>query len=138
MNDNTFWGIAIAIGGTLGMREVIALIASKFVRHKDEKKSDETDNILKEQAAFKEQIVFLKEQLSDAYDELDKVQDIINEKRQKITKLTNDLAILERKYNEVCLAKADVENNFIRYQKQIEERIESCECNSNCPIKECK
>lgn len=87
--------IILTVAGTLGIRELIPLLLDRFFKPKEEVLKARLDNSAALESGNREQIQFLKAQLSEAYVEIDKMQDIINKKRSQVVELMGKLTQIE-------------------------------------------
>lgn len=87
--------LIISLIGALGIREIAPVIFTAVFRRKEDVESIKTANTTHLQEASREQILFLKENLKEAYAEVDKMQDALNDKRAMINDLSKRLYRIE-------------------------------------------
>lgn len=94
--DNIGWGqFLLTLAGALGLRELIPVLFSAAFRRREDIEATRIDNTAKLQEASREQILFLKDSLREAYAEMDKMQDDLNAKRALINDLSRKLYQIE-------------------------------------------
>jgi hypothetical protein len=109
----------ITIVGALGLRELLPVIFSSVFRRREDIESVNTENTARLQQASREQILFLKESIREAYSEVDRMQEALNDKRALINTLSKKLY------------KIELEMQLLRT------RIESTSCgDADCPFRQ--
>ncbi len=94
--DNLGWGqFILSLVGVLGLRELAPVVFSALFRRKEDVESTRIENSARLAAASREQILFLKDSLREAYAEMDKMQDDLNAKRAHINELSRKLYNIE-------------------------------------------
>ncbi|MDD4820308.1 MAG: hypothetical protein PHD21_05690 [Flavobacteriales bacterium] len=91
----TITQLLISLVGALGLREMAPILFTAIFRRKEDVESIKNANTAHLQQASREQIVFLKESLKEAYAEVDKMQDMLNDKRAMINDLSKRLYKIE-------------------------------------------
>lgn len=97
MTQNTIsWNeLILSLLGALGLRELAPIVFSAVFRRREDVESTRIDNTVKLEAASREQILFLKDSLREAYGEMDRMQDDLNAKRALINELSRKLYKIE-------------------------------------------
>ena len=96
MQDNIGWGqFVLSLIGVLGLRELAPVVFSAVFRRREDVESTRIENSARLAAASREQILFLKDNLREAYAEMDKMQDDLNAKRALINDLSRKLYNIE-------------------------------------------
>ena len=109
----------ITIVGALGLRELLPVVFSSVFRRREDIESVNTENTARLQQASREQILFLKESIREAYSEVDRMQEALNDKRALINTLSKKLY------------KIELEMQLLRT------RIESTSCSdADCPFRQ--
>lgn len=119
-NDGISIGqMVITLIGALGLRELLPMIFSSIFRRREDIETVNTENTARLQEASREQILFLKESIREAYSEVDRMQEELNEKRALINTLSKKLY------------KIELETQLLR------SRIESTSCgDADCPFRQ--
>lgn len=96
MQENIGWGpFVLSLLGALGLRELAPVVFSAVFRRREEVESARIENSARLEAASREQILFLKDSLREAYAQMDKMQDDLNAKRALINELSRKLYNIE-------------------------------------------
>lgn len=94
--DTISWNeLILSLVGVLGLRELAPVIFSAVFRRREDVESTRIDNTVKLETASREQILFLKDSLREAYSEMDRMQDDLNAKRALINELSRKLYKIE-------------------------------------------
>lgn len=94
--DTISWNeLILSLVGALGLRELAPIVFSAVFRRREDVESTRIDNTVKLETASREQILFLKDSLREAYSEMDRMQDDLNAKRALINELSRKLYKIE-------------------------------------------
>lgn len=118
--ENIGWGqLILSLIGALGLRELAPVLFGAVFRRREDVESARIENSARLEAASREQILFLKDSLREAYEQMDKMQDDLNDKRALINELSRKLYNIEL---EVQLARQRDQRSFC--------------ANTSCPARE--
>lgn len=109
----------LSIVGALGIRELAPVVFGALFRRREEVESTRIENSARLEAASREQILFLKDSLREAYAEMDKMQDDLNAKRALINELSRKLYNIELE---------------VQLTRRRSDKL--CCTNTNCPTRE--
>ena len=94
--ENIGWGpLILSLVGALGLRELLPVLFGAVFRRREEVESARIENSARLEAASREQILFLKDSLREAYQQMDKMQNDLNDKRALINELSRKLYNIE-------------------------------------------
>lgn len=94
--DTISWNeLILSLVGALGLRELAPIVFTAVFRRREDIESTRIDNTVKLETASREQILFLKDSLREAYSEMDRMQDDLNAKRALINELSRKLYKIE-------------------------------------------